>query len=231
MSPATGSNTVSMPRSLLFPLVLLLLAPAAKAAGEFYCCQDATSGRRVCGDMLPEQCRGRFYQILDRAGNVIQEVAPPLTPEQKAEQAAENRRRKKLEEAARELRRMDQALLDTYATPQDIDVAQRKAEDDVALAIRGAQESIEASRGKRQKLETEAEFYQKKTMPSELQKELRAIDHEIKVQQELVDVKNRELAAIRSKYQADRKRYFELTGNSSSARPAVNQPASSSAVR
>ncbi|MDR1995423.1 DUF4124 domain-containing protein [Azonexus sp.] len=214
---------------LLLPLALLLLAPAAEAAGEFYCCQDAT-GRRICGDTLPEQCRGRAYQILDRAGNVIQEVGPPLTPEQKAEQAAADRQRKKQEEAARELRRMDQALLDTYATPQDIDIAQRKAEDDVKLAIRSAQENIEASRAKRQKLEAEAEFYQKKTVPPELQKELRAVDHEIKVQQELIDVKQRELAAIHSKYQADRKRYFELTGRNS-AGPAVSRPASSSTTR
>ncbi|MDR0777187.1 MAG: hypothetical protein LBE81_11205 [Azonexus sp.] len=221
---------MSISRQLLLPLALLLLAPAAEAAGEFYCCQDATTGRRVCGDTLPEQCRGRAYQILDRAGNVVQEVGPPLTPEQKAELAAANRLRKKQEEAARELRRMDQALLDTYATPQDINIAQRKAEDDVNLAIRNAQEHIETSLAKRQKLEAEAEFYQKKTMPSELQKELRAIDHEIKVQQELIDVKQRELATIRSKYEADRKRYFELTGRTSTS-PAVNRPASSSTVR
>lgn len=221
---------MSISRQLLLSLALLLLVPAAEAAGEFYCCQDATSGRSICSDMLPEQCRGRAYRILDRAGNVIQVVGPPLTPEQKAEQAAENRRRKKLEEAAREQRRIDEALLDTYATPQDIDIAQRKAEEDVNLAIRNAKENIEASRAERQKLEAEAEFYQKRTMPSELQKELRAINHEIKVQQELIDVKQRELAAIHSKYEADRKRYFELTGRSS-AGPAVSRPASSSANR
>ncbi len=219
-----------MLKTLLLPLALLLLAPTAEAAGEFYCCQDATSGRRVCGDTLPVQCRGLAYQILDRGGNLIQEVAPPLTPEQRAELAAENRRKKRQEEVAREQRRMDQALLDTYATPQDIDIAQRKMEDDVNLAIRGAQENIEASMAKRQKLDAEAEFYLNKPMPPELQKELRAVNHEIKVQQELIEVKQRELSAIRGKYDADRKRYFELTGRSS-AKPGVSRPASSSTAR
>ncbi len=219
-----------MPRRLLLPLALLLSLPAAWAAGEFYCCQDATSGRRVCGDTLPEQCRGRAYRILDRAGNVIKEVGPPLTAEQKAEQAAESRRRKEQEEVAREQRRMDQALLDTYAVAQDIDTAQRKAENDVNLAIRNARASIEVSEAKHQKLAAEAEFYRKKTMPAPLQKELRAVEHEIKVQQELIDVKQRELTAIRNKYEADRKRYLELTGRSS-ADPAANRPASPSTAR
>jgi hypothetical protein len=218
-----------MPR-LILSLIFILLVPVAQAAGEFYCCQDPASGRRICGDSLPSQCRGQAYRILDSGGNVVREVGPPLTAEQKAEQAAEARRRKQMEEAAREQRRKDQALLDTYATPKDIDMAQAKAEGDVVIAIRNAETSIEASRNKRKKFEAEAEFYQKKALPAPLEKELRTIDHEIKVQQELMDVKKRELEAVRSKYEADRKRYQELTGRSS-AGTALNRPASSSAVR
>lgn len=218
------------------PLLLLaLLAPGAQAAGpqaagEFYCCQDPASGRRVCGDSLPMQCRGQAYRILDSGGNVVREVGPPLTAEQKAEQAAEARRRKQMEEDARELRRKDQALLDTYATPQDIDLAQGKAERDVNLAIRNAEMSIAASRNKRKKYEAEAEFYKKKALPAQLEKELRTIDHEIKLQQELIDVKKRELETVRSKYEADRKRYFELTGRASDGTP-IKRPASSSTTR
>jgi hypothetical protein len=219
-----------MRKYLLLPLALLSLASTSEAAGEFYCCQEATSGRRICGDTLPEQCRGRAYRILDRAGNVIKEVGPPLTQEQKAEQAAENSQRKKKEEAAREQRRLDQALLDTYATPQDIDIAQRKAEDDVDLSIRNAQEYLESVQVKRQKLEAEAEFYQKKAMPPDLEKDLRAINHEIRLQQDLIATKQGELTTIHGKYDADRKRYFELTGRRSTG-SAVNRPASSSANR
>jgi len=198
-------------------LLLALLSPAAQA--DFYCCQDPVSGRRVCGDSLPEQCRGRAYRLLDSGGNVIREVGPPLTPEQKADKLLEDRRRKQLEEASREQRRKDQALLDTYAMPQDIDLAQRKAEADVNLAIKATEERIEAARTKRKKFEDEAEFYKKKTLPPELAKELRALDHEIRLQQELLDVKKREFDTIKTKYDADRKRYFELTGRAPKAAP------------
>jgi hypothetical protein len=205
------------------PLSLLLLALSANtasAAGELYCCPDPVSGRRICGDTLPEQCRGRGYRILDSSGNVIKEVGPPLTAEQKAEQAMEARRKKQLEDAAREQRYRDQALLDTYATPKDIDMAQSKAEADVNLAIQETQTRINEAQAKRKKFEAEAEFYKKKAMPAELTKELRTLDHEIKTQQELLDVKKREFDAIKAKYDADRKRYYEVTKATPMAAPS-----------
>ena len=205
------------------PLSLLLLALSATtafAAGELYCCPDPASGRRICGDSLPDQCRGRSYRILDSSGNVIKEVGPPLTAEQKAEQALEALRKKQLEDAAREQRYRDQALLDTYATPKDIDMAQSKAEADVNLAIQETQSKINEAQAKRKKFEAEAEFYKKKAMPAELAKELRTLDHEIKTQQELLDVKKREFDTIKAKYDADRKRYYEVTKGSPMAAPS-----------
>lgn len=210
-------------RKLALSLLTLLLANSAQAASEFYCCQDPASGRRVCSDTLPEQCRGRAYRILDSGGNIVKEIGAPLTPEQKAEQALENKRRKQLEEAGREQRRRDQALLDTYATPEDIDLAQKKAEADVNTAILAAIGRIDAAQVKRKKLADEAEFYKKKTLPPELDRNLRAIDHEIRLQQELLDLKKKEFDTIKAKYDADRKRYFELTRRPPTA-PAVHSP-------
>lgn len=199
-------------------LILLLAAFSTQAAapagpGRFYCCE----GGRVCGDSLPEQCRGKAYRILDNGGNVLKEVGPPLTAEQKALATAEALRKKELEEHAREQRRKDQALLDTYATPQDIDLAQGKAEADINLAIKGAEERIAAARKQRKKFEDEAEFYKKKALPPDVAKGLRDADHEIKTQQELLDVKQGDAATIKAKYDADRKRYAELTGRTTAA--------------
>src|SRR5574343_1156802 len=103
---------VSMRSQFLAPIIFLL-ATSAQGANEFYCCHDPSSGRRICGDTLPEQCRGRAYRVLDSGGNIVKEVGAALTPEQKAELALENKRRKQLEDASREQRRRDQALLDT----------------------------------------------------------------------------------------------------------------------
>lgn len=207
-----------MPKTSL-ALGALLLATSALGASEFYCCQDPANGRRVCGDTLPEQCRGRAYRVMDSAGNVVKEVGAPLTAEQKAEQILENKRRKQLEDASREQRRRDQALLDTYSMPEDIDLAQKKAEADLNVAIQAAKERVASAQGKRKKLADEAEFYKKKTLPPDLDKDLRAIDHEIKLQQELLELKKKEFDTIKAKYDADRKRYFELTRRPMTAPP------------
>jgi hypothetical protein len=214
-------------RNLLLASLLLASLTSAQAAGEFYCCHDINTGRRVCGDTLPEQCRGRAYRVLDSGGNIVKEVGAPLTAEQKAEQVLENRRRKQLEDASREQRRRDQALLDTYAMPEDIDLAQRKAEADVNLAILATITRIDAARTKRKKFADEAEFYKKKAMPPDLEKELRALDHEIKLQQDLLDIKKRDFDAIKAKYDTDRKRYFELTRRA----PATPQSGTAQPVR
>lgn len=204
-------------RNLVGVSLGLMLVASVQAAGEFYCCQDPGTGRRICADSLPEQCRGRAHRILDSGGNIVKEVGAALTPEQKAEQILENKRRKQQEEVSREQRRRDLALLDTYTTPEDIDLAQKKAEADVNFAILAAIARIDVARSKRIKFANEAEFYKKKQMPPELEKELNAIDHEIKLQQELLEIKKKDFETIKTKYDADRKRYFELTRRSSNA--------------
>lgn len=217
-----------MPKLALLALLLLEALPV-QAAGEFYCCQDPASSRRVCGDVLPEQCRGRAYRMFDSGGNLVKEVGPPLSQEQKAELILENKRKKQLEETSREQRRRDQALLDTYASPDDIDVTQQKAEHDVNTAVRDTTGQLDALLAKRRKLAAEAEFYRKKTMPTDLQRDLQASEHEIRLLQDLLALKRRDLDTIRAKFDADRKRYMELTGRRSAALPLTPRASSSAA--
>ena len=98
-------------------------------------------------------------------------------------------------------------------------MAQRKAEGDVQLTIQTATAKITDLQKSQRKLAEEAEFYKRKAMPPELDTKLRTVGHEIRLQQELIQVKRKELEAIRSKYDSDRQRYFQLTGRSS-AQPA-----------
>jgi len=180
--------------------------------------------------MLPQQCRGLAYRVFDRAGNPIRNVAAPLTAEQKAAAAIEAQRRQEEEEKQLEQRRIDQALLTTYATAEDIDTAQRKAEGDVKLTIQNATTKIGELQKSHRKLAEEAEFYKRKAMPTELDIKLRTVGHEIRLQQELIQLKRKELESIRTKYDGDRQRYFQLTGRTARS-PVSNPPASSSTDR
>ena len=188
----------------------LAQTPPARVGGESVCCVDA-GGHRVCGDLLPPQCAGRAYKVYNQQGLLVREVAAPLSAEEKAARAEAERREKETLAAQQEQRRRDQALLQTYASVQDIDRQQRRAEAEVTQAIADAEARIAEANRRRQKFAREAEFYPRGNLPPEVAKGLRDEDVEIRTQTELAEAKKRELAQIRAKYAEDRKRYLELT--------------------
>lgn len=206
---------------------LALLAAATAQGANLYCCQDPASGRRTCSDNLPDQCRGRAYKILDSAGNVIKEVGPPLTAEQKAQAAAEAQRKKEEEAAQREQRRKDQALLDTYSSVQEIDLARERREADVQEAIKQAEAKIAKLHQQRKKFESEAEFYRHKPLPPEVSKGLKDADSEIKAYADLLESKKADFATIRAKYDEDKRRYLQLSGSQRTLPPASGSAATS----
>ena len=193
------------------PLSLLLFALSAQGAGTFFCCPDPNTGRRTCGDTLPEVCRDKAYRVISGDGTVLKEVGPPLTAEQKAEAAVLAKRKQEQDEIAREQRRRDQALLDTYSSVKDIDAAQQQAESDLQHSIASANAQIDVIREQRKKYEREAEFYKKKTVPADIAKELRNADYSIKLLEETREVKRRDFQTIKEKYDSDRRRYLEIT--------------------
>ena len=94
------------------------LHAAAPAGGgsRLYCCQDS-SGKQVCGDILPQVCYGRAYREIGADGRTVREVDAPLTAEQRAQKVAEEAKRKEEEARQKEQQRKDQALMDTFITP------------------------------------------------------------------------------------------------------------------
>jgi len=210
----------------LASILLLSVFAAPLAAQNLYCCQDA-SGRRVCGDTVPEQCKGRGYKVIDRNGTVIREVGPPLTAEQKAEQAAEAKRKKELEAAQREQRRLDAALLETYSGVEDIDRMLARAEEEIKKGMVLAEERIAEAEKRRLKFTQEAEFYKNKTLPTEVQRGIKNADNEIDAQKSLLASKQKDLEATRAKYAEDKRRYQALinSGNRALHPAAATTPA------
>lgn len=198
-------------------LLIGMLVAGPTLAQNLYCCQDPSSGRRVCADTVPEACKGRSYKVIDRNGTVIREVGPPLTPEQKAELAAEAQRKKEQEALLREQQRRDAALLETYSNEEDIDRMLARAEEDIKKGMAQAEERIAEAQKRRKKFENEAEFYKHKELPTEVRRGLRNADDEIAAQKSLLDNKQKELEATRQKYAQDKKRYREVTSSGNRA--------------
>ncbi len=201
---------MSPPKAKLLALLLATLTgTSALAAGNFFCCNDA-SGKQVCGDILPQACYGRAYRELGSNGQTIRTVDAPLTAEQRSQREAEEEKRKREEEKRKEQQRKDQALLNTYGNEQDIELMRKRAEGDVLKAIANAEKKIVEIRQQRKKFENEAEFYKKKTLPHEVKKGMDDADSDINSQEVFIAEKKKELEVIRAKYDEDKRRFVEL---------------------
>jgi len=184
-------------------------AAPATSGNKFYCCTD-TTGKQVCGDILPQACFGRAYRELGADGRTVREVEAPLTAEQRAQKAAEEEKRKEEEARQKEQQRKDQALTDTYANVDDIESMRKRSLEEINKSIKNAEARIAEIRILRKKYENEAEFYKKKKLPAEVQKGLSDTDFEIKGQEAIIESRKKEIDAVQAKYDDDRKRFIDL---------------------
>ena len=190
-------------------LAALLLALAGRAgAATIFCCD--VDGKRLCGDKMPPECSSRAHRELTAGGSVRQVEAPP-TPEQKAERAAEAERKQAADKQAAEQRRRDSALVNSYASEQDIDDKRNKAVHDASAFLQQAEDRYAEMLKAKQQLDNDAEFYQKKPMPEKLKSQIKLNQAELAAQQAVVEARKQDIEAIRVRFDSEKKRYIELT--------------------
>ena len=192
------------------------LAAQPAGAASIYCCD--VGGQPVCGDILPAACYGRAYREMSPSGIVRRTVPAPLTADEIAQRvAAEHKRRAEEAERMRQLR-LDQALLETYRSVQDLDSRRDRELRDLDRSIRElrARESelIERQRA----LIDEATHTDKSDVAASLEADIRLLDSEIAVQSSVVAAKLRERSAVVERFEEHRRRYVELTSAPESAR-------------
>ena len=192
-------------------LVLALLGALVPlpAQAAIYCC-DSASGRQICADVLPVQCYGRAYRIMNRQGMVLEEVGRPLT-EEEIRAARKERRLKRIEANKLRLAKLrERALLETYQTIDDIDAQEQRALAEVQVDIEKAVKAEQELLKDRARLGREKEFYAGQPVPVELKQKLRDNELEILSQRSVIDVKRKHVEAIQKRYQDDRIAYQKI---------------------
>jgi len=202
---------VSRAKPGLLGLGLLLLAQGAAAGGTsiITCCEEA-NGRRICADVLPPACYGRAYWEVSPQGTVTKLVPAPMSPGDRARMEEAEKARKLADDKAREQRRRDAALLQTYASLEDLEKQRQRALADLQRELEEAGRREAEVLQRRAKLEQEAEFYAKAPPPPELAGALRENDGELAAQRSVIVSKQRDLEAVQARYDNDRRRYAEL---------------------
>ena len=196
-------------RRLMLVLLMLPLPALASGTANLFCCTDANN-KQTCGDTVPQACYGREYRELGDGGRVLRVIAPPITPEQRAAEIAEAKK-KQIEETARiEQSRKDAALLSTYSTEKDIELMRARALEETQKQLKAAEDKIVEVRLQRKKYEDELVAYIGKEAPVEFQLSLFNADEEIKAQLDVIARKKKEAALIRAKYDNEKRQFADL---------------------
>ena len=198
----------------LLTFLLCAAAAAAPAAAQtpqkLYRYTDPTTGQTVYTDKLPANAAGKANDQLSPQGTVIRRTEAALTPEQIAAKEAERKRKIEEDLAAKEEKRKNMALLNTYPSERDIDEARARALKAHEEAIKEAERKLADAEKRKQSLAAEAEFYKKRPMPALLKQEIQTNEVEIRSQAELLEKKRKESDAINARYDEDLRRYRGL---------------------
>jgi len=193
----------------------LLLGAACLAtpaiAQQLYKYTDPATGRTIYTDKVPAEQAGKANEQLSRQGMVVKRNEAALTAEQIAAREAERKRKFDEDIAAKEEKRKNQALLNTYPREKDIDEARERAIKANEDAVKDAERKLADVQKRKQALAAETEFYAKRPMPAQLKRDVQQNEVELKATTELVEKKKQEIDAINARYDEDQRRYRELT--------------------
>jgi hypothetical protein len=206
-------------RGLLLAALLLPL----RVGAQLYVC-TTPGGRTLTGDTPPPECHGVQIRELNRDGSVRRVIDPPLTSEQKKKREDDDKARREREHAAQEQLRRDRALLEAYASEDEIEAARDRLLAARQGLIDRANQQLKEYKVDRKRLDDEAEFYAKREMPDKLKRAL--ADNTALQEQQLhqIDDIRAEMQRINEHYDNDLRRYRELLLRGATASPRKIDP-------
>ncbi len=204
--------------------VLLLLALYLPAAGAAYKCVDE-KGTSHFGDTPPAGCANVPMQEVSPGGKVLRTIEPSLTDEQVKAKAVETEQKKAAEKTAAEQKRKDMALLSSFASAQEFDVARDRNVEPIKARIGLARERIKQVEKSEGKIQEEMEFYKAgkgksgkgKEMPANLVEGKKGAELERATIEKSIVGYEREIEAIRNKFDADKKRWVAIKADQGKA--------------
>lgn len=169
------------------------------------------AGRKYYGSTIPQQCTGELVEALSGQGTVLFRIDAPLTPEQRAAKEAEAEKTAAAEQAERDAQaaarvqaRRDQALLQTYAGENDIEMVRQRA-------LAENQKSREDVERRIAALKKRQDGLSKQAADEKSELDVRAVAYDLDLLQKQLESRNREAAAINARYDEEKRKYLELT--------------------
>jgi len=177
-------------------------------------------------DKVPPEAVDKARIELNKEGIPIKRTDKALTPEQKRAIEQDAERAKETARANEELARRDRALVSSYTSEAEIDLARNRSLQTINNVILSSQAFSEQLNKRKVDVEAKKVELQGKPAVAVLDRELESIDAELSRQSELIAQKTRETAVITAKYDADKQRWRELVA--AKAPPKASAPVQNS---
>lgn len=165
------------------------------------------------GETIPPQYADKDRSELNQKGRVIRKDEV-LSPEERRLKEEEDARKRAEKEAALESRRRDKALINTYSSPAEIDLARARNLQQIDARVNGVGAQLKIVSDRMLGLQKEAEGYQQsgKKLPKSLQEDMDETRARLDKLQRDLDKAKADKAAMEARYDEDKARYKELTG-------------------
>jgi len=161
-------------------------------------------------DKMPPEAVNKGSVELNKQGIPIKKNDPALTPEQrKAREADEERQRQGAQQRA-EVERRDRALMQSYTTEAEIDLARKRALGTIDAQVQSAQAYSTQLTKRKVQLDTQRAAAGDKAVSPVIERELTNIDDELAKQADLIAGKRREADTVNARYDADKQRWQTL---------------------
>jgi Domain of unknown function (DUF4124) len=222
-SRATRTGAASGALVLLLAATSVLLVPAAMAT-TYKWVDD--QGIVHYSDKIPPEAVNKGSVELNKQGVPVKRIDPALTPEQRRVREAEDERARQAAKVREEIQRKDRALLLTYTTESEIDLAKKRALGTLDTQVQSAQAFITTLNKRKAEITARIATFKDKTVPSSMETELNNVNDEVAKQEELIASKKKDAITISARYDGDKKRWQELRSAAEvEANAANNVPA------
>jgi hypothetical protein len=198
----------------------LLLAGAGEARAAMYKWVDEKGVVHYTDKMPPEAVDNASVE-LNKQGIPVKKTDKALTPEQRQALEQEAERKREAARAQEEIARRDRALVASYTSEAEIDLARNRSLQTINNVILSAQAFSGQLNKRKVDVEARKAESQGKPVVAVLDRELESIDLELARQADVIAQKQREMTAITAKYDADKQRWRELVAAKAKAQSAA----------
>ncbi len=184
----------------------LVAAGSAQASNTMYKWTD-DKGEVHYTDKMPADMVNRGNVEISKQGLEVKKTGPQPTAEQRKAMEAEAQHQREQAKEKEDLARRDRAVLDSYTTEADIDLARNRALKTIDSALQSAQSYTAQLVKRKEALQTKPLDPKEKNAQANRERDLSRLDTDIAAQNAIIAQKQREIVATNAKYDLDKAKW------------------------